>query len=150
MNGRKVCLCPSIHTGTIFESICRLWGSFLYYALYFVIALHHHQIHGSTDASEKAVGAVLYVKFHTLDGIKVSLRYSRSKITPLKNLQSHLVMLLKLELYPAQLLAQFVDKIQRALNIEVEKYVFWTDNMIVLCFYSTASKWKSFVHPKNR
>lgn len=104
------------------------------------------QIHGFADASEKAFGAVLYVRFHTPDEIKVSLLCSRSKIAPLKNLQSNLVTLPRLELCAAQLLAQFVDKVQRALNFEVEQYVFWTDSMIVLCWLnSTASKWKPFV-----
>ena len=99
------------------------------------------QLHGFADASEKAYGAVIYVRFLGPEGYSVNLMSSKSRVAPLKK-----VTLPRLELCAAQLLAKLMQKIMLVINFKVETCYFWTDSMITLQWIrSPSSRWKTYV-----
>jgi hypothetical protein len=66
---------------------------------------------------------------------------SRSRVAPVKK-----VTLSRLELCGAVLLAELVDKILPALNLEINSVNLWTDSTIVLSWISSpATKWNTFL-----
>jgi len=68
------------------------------------------ELHGFSDASQQALGAVVYLR--TLDecgSARISLISAKSKVAPLKK-----VMIPRLELSAAVLLARLIRQIQRA------------------------------------
>ena len=100
------------------------------------------QIHGFADASERAYGAVLYIRSTTADGrVSVQLLCSKSRVAPLKK-----TTLPRLELCAAVLLAQLTNRIIENINFRIDQTFYWSDSTITLHWIkSCPSKWKTFV-----
>ncbi|XP_017482625.1 PREDICTED: uncharacterized protein LOC108371551 isoform X2 [Rhagoletis zephyria] len=85
------------------------------------------ELHGYSDASMRAYGAVVYVKSVDKSGnIKINLLASKSKVASLK-----IQTLPRLELCAAVLLVKLMEKVSKALNLK-DKHIYYTDSTIVL------------------
>ena len=83
------------------------------------------ELHGFSDASEKAYAAVVYLRTtDTFGRIQVSLVSSKTKVAPIKRLT-----IPRLELCGAYLLAQLLFHIQKVFSLPLNS---WTDSTIVL------------------
>ncbi|GBO41971.1 hypothetical protein AVEN_98228-1 [Araneus ventricosus] len=88
------------------------------------------ELHGFTDASEKANGAAIYVRCLSNSGkISTNLLCSKSRIAPLKS-----VTIPRLELCAAVLLAKLAQKTITSMKISFHSTVLWTDSTIVLAW----------------
>lgn len=86
------------------------------------------QIHGFSDASQKAYGAVIYIRAIDAKGnIHVNLLISKSKIAPTQQLT-----IPRLELMAADLLSKLVKVVQSAMQLENASYYLWSDSTITL------------------
>lgn len=100
-------------------------------------------IHAFADASEKAYGACVYMVGLTNSGECVSshLMLSKSRVAPLKK-----ITLPRLELCAAYVAAKLVNKVKQSIDIQIDKYFYWTDSSITLCWIQGCpSRWKTFV-----
>lgn len=100
------------------------------------------ELHGFSDASERAFGACLYIKCVLSSGYVCSnLVCAKSRVAPLKK-----VSLPRLELCGALLLANLAKRVIDSLEIKFDKKYFWTDSMITLAWIKAESaRWKTFV-----
>ena len=100
------------------------------------------QLHSFGDASERAYGACVYLTVHLREGIISStLVLSKSKVAPIKR-----ITVPRLELLGAVLAAQLLDFACRALRLDKENSVCWSDSKVVLSWIqSDSSRWKPFV-----
>ncbi|KMQ89917.1 pao retrotransposon peptidase [Lasius niger] len=100
------------------------------------------QIHGFSDASERAYGACIYIRTTDQTGQHFShLICSKSRVAPLKY-----VTLPRLELCGALLLAQLIEKVLNSLQIQTPQVYYWTDSTIVLHWIKAVNKkWSIFV-----
>ena len=99
------------------------------------------QVHGFSDASEKAYSAVVYFRVITKNKVNCSLISSKTKVSPIKP-----VTLPRLELLGAELLSSHVQAILSHTNVKPSKIVLWTDSQIVLDWLSSEPKrWATFV-----
>ncbi|GBM31477.1 hypothetical protein AVEN_141178-1 [Araneus ventricosus] len=83
------------------------------------------QLHRLCDASTKVFEAVVYIK--NVHNNKVSLVSTKTRVAPIKEL-----IIPKLELSGALLLAELITAIQRSLSVPVNELFLWTDSNIVL------------------
>jgi hypothetical protein len=100
-----------------------------------------HELHGFSDASERAYAGVLYLRSFGEDGtVSSRLVCGKTKVAPLKS-QS----IPKLELCGALLLAKLVTTVVSATSLTCPIYT-WTDSELVLKWISNSSRrWKTFV-----
>lgn len=100
------------------------------------------QLHGFSDASERAYGSCVYVRSTDEFGNHfVHLLCAKSRVAPLKKLS-----LPRLELQAALLLAQLVDSIASSLTLKIDERYYWCDSMITLHWIrSASSRWKTYV-----
>lgn len=86
------------------------------------------QLHGFSDASAAAYGAVVYVRVEQANGqIKSALVASRTRVAPLKT-----VTIPRVELAAAELLGRLLVEIRTAMEWPQAASVLWTDSMVVL------------------
>ena len=102
------------------------------------------ELHGFGDASEKAYGACVYLRFPLHNGnFKVSLVMSKGRVAPIKAMS-----LPRLELMSAVLCSRLVNFVMSALHLDVPVFC-WTDSTITLSWIKgEPHRWKTFV--KNR
>ncbi|XKL65471.1 hypothetical protein PGB90_008891 [Kerria lacca] len=101
------------------------------------------ELHGFADASEKAYGAVIYLRSSGEHHANVKLICSKSRVSPLKK-QS----IPRLELCATLLLAELMLKTRRtlSLNCKINLVRLWSDSEITLHWIqSSASRWQTFV-----
>lgn len=100
------------------------------------------ELHGFSDASEKAYGACLYIKSIKSDGTnKIHLVTAKSRVAPLKT-----VSLARLELCAAVVLAELTDRVCNILKLSFTKKYYWSDSTITLAWIKgNCARWKTFV-----
>ncbi|GFT59565.1 DUF1758 domain-containing protein [Trichonephila clavipes] len=100
------------------------------------------EIHGFSDASERAYAAVVYIKcFNESGQSQTRLLCSKSRVAPLKTLT-----IPRLELSAALLLSILVKKVVPILQLPINKIWMWTDSTIALAWIKTEPhKLKTFV-----
>ncbi|GFW81315.1 integrase catalytic domain-containing protein [Trichonephila clavipes] len=100
------------------------------------------EIHGFSDASERAFAAVVYIKcFNESGQSQARLLCSKSRVAPLKTLT-----IPRLELSAALLLSRLVKKVVPILQLPIHKIWMWTDSTIALAWIKTEPhKLKTFV-----
>ncbi|KAG1656930.1 hypothetical protein GQR58_023669 [Nymphon striatum] len=96
------------------------------------------QLHVFADASEKAYGCAVYLKYDT----HVTLIMSRSRVSPIKTIS-----LPRLELLAALLASRLIDYVKESLYLPSDcSSYYWSDSKIVLAWIqSSPSRWKTFV-----
>ncbi|XP_046841805.1 uncharacterized protein LOC124435919 [Xenia sp. Carnegie-2017] len=98
------------------------------------------QVHGFSDASESAIGAVVYVRTVYENGtIDVKLIASKTKVAPVKKQT-----IPRLELVAATVLAKLVESLLKALKWSLEVF-YWVDSMTALHWIRNDRAWKPFV-----
>ena len=99
------------------------------------------QLIAFSDASSKAIGAVVYLRCRTETGnFTTSMLAAKSKVAPLKT-----VSLPRLELNGALLLTELISSVTEALQLNCEIHAY-TDSMIVLQWLAShPGKWQTFV-----
>ncbi|GFS69892.1 DUF1758 domain-containing protein [Trichonephila clavipes] len=100
------------------------------------------ELHGFSDASQSAYGAVVYCKSITSDRkMLVHLIANKSRVAPTKQ-----TTIPRLELCAAVLLAKLVHRVKQALKLNVTNTFLWSDSMIVLSWIRKESyQLKTFV-----
>ncbi|GFU65377.1 cytochrome P450 3A11 [Trichonephila clavipes] len=100
------------------------------------------EVHGFSDASERAYAAVVYIKcFNESGQSQTRLLCSKSRVAPLKTLT-----IPRLELSAALLLSRLVKKVVPILQLSIHKIWMWTDSTIALAWIKTEPhKLKTFV-----
>ncbi|GFW40660.1 integrase catalytic domain-containing protein [Trichonephila clavipes] len=100
------------------------------------------EIHGFSDASERAYAAVVYIKcFNESGQSQTRLLCSKSRVASLKTLT-----IPRLELSAALLLSRLVKKVVPILQLPIHKIWMWTDSTIALAWIKTERhKLKTFV-----
>ena len=99
-------------------------------------------LHTFTDASEKAFGAVTYIRYIFSDGsISVAFVAAKTRVTPLSATS-----IPRLELMGAHVGVRLSQKLAVALQIPILEHHFWTDSMNVLSWIKSESRqFKPFV-----
>ena len=107
--------------------------------------IHKVELHGFSDASERAYAAVVYAKIQYESGeIDVRFVSSKSKVAPIRK-QS----IPRLELLGACLLSDLVNTIRKILNEELKGTLidtfYWVDSSAVLCWIRNIKPWNQYV-----
>ena len=85
-------------------------------------------LHGFSDASERAYGAVIYLRMtDSSNDVQTSLVTSKTKVAPIKRLT-----IPRLELCGAYLLAQLLHHVRQVFQLPLSSIYAWTDSTIVL------------------
>ena len=100
------------------------------------------ELHGFSDASEKACAAVVYGRFATRSGrVTVRLIMAKTKISPIKGST-----IPRLELAATLLLARLASKIQQKLDLPWGNVSLWSDSTTAIQWLQKpSSSWKTFV-----
>ena len=103
------------------------------------------EIHGFSDASEKAYATVVYLRIEYITGeIEVKFVASKSKVAPIKQ-QS----IPRLELLGACLMAKLVSNIREILQDELPGKIvqtfYWVDSMSALCWIKNVKPWTQYI-----
>jgi len=99
------------------------------------------ELHGFSDASIRAYGAVMYLRVQLPDGsYQSTMITSRSRVAPIKILSIE-----RLELCAAVLLAELTVATTRALKLNCPVFA-WTNSTITLRYIAAhPSRWKTFI-----
>lgn len=99
------------------------------------------QLHGFSDASQKAYGTCYYLRSTDKNGnIQCNLVCSKSRVAPVSTLT-----LPRLELCGGTTMVKLGEKLKTALGIELSKENYWTDSEIVLSWVLKDGNFKTFV-----
>lgn len=100
------------------------------------------ELHGFSDASMRAYGAVVYARAWDSKGnITVTLMASKSRVAPLKSMS-----LPRLELQGAVLLAELMNRVKNSVCISISGEFYWTDSTLVLQWLAShPSRWSTFI-----
>ena len=99
------------------------------------------QLHGFADASERAYGAMIFLRYELKGKTCSTFIIAKTKVAPLKAKS-----LARLELMAAYCLANLTSYVEEALNQQVERVQLWSDSEIVLAWLAKEStQWKTFV-----
>ncbi len=100
------------------------------------------QLHGFSDASNLAYGAVVYLRVLYEDlHVSVTLVFSKARVAPLKEQT-----IPRLELCAAHLLAKILSTTADVLRVSPDNVYAWVDSMIALCWIrKSSSTLKTFV-----
>ena len=91
-------------------------------------AVCHSELHGFSDASKDAYGAVVYLRQTHKDGtISIAMVIAKAKVAPLKGLT-----IPRAELLAAYLMAKLLN--YSAQTLHITNTTAWTDSAIVLCW----------------
>jgi hypothetical protein len=101
------------------------------------------ELHGFSDASNKAYAAVVFTRVPTKNGNFITTMVSsRTKTAPLRNKQT----LARLELCGALLLAKLVTEVKLALRTTNIKTTLWTDSEVTLAWIKgDPRRWDTYV-----
>ncbi|XP_062703612.1 uncharacterized protein LOC134286063 [Aedes albopictus] len=101
-------------------------------------------LHGFSDASERAMGACVYIR--TIDDAgnqSPLLLCAKSKVAPIGNKRSTLP---RLELCAAVILSRLISNVTKAVEQPFDEIQAWVDSKVVLAWLNGgASRWKTFV-----
>jgi hypothetical protein len=98
------------------------------------------QIRVFCDASERAYGAVLYVRSCTIDNNVVHLACSKNRLAPVK------VTLPRLELLTALVGVRLLHYSCQATCLDISEATLWTDSTVALGWIrQDPNRWKNFV-----
>ena len=98
------------------------------------------ELHGFSDASEKAYAAVVYLRSVYSDGtVSTCIIASKTRVTPIKRQT-----IPRLELLGATILSRLVNTILKSLPMKPQVYC-WTDSLKVLCWIKNHRHWKQYV-----
>ncbi|XP_076299894.1 uncharacterized protein LOC143218549 [Lasioglossum baleicum] len=111
-------------------------------ALYHSPDQRQRELHGFADASERAYGAVIYLRTRVADGPwRTSLVTAKSKVAPLQQ-----VSLPRLELCAAHLLARLTQRTVNTLHLEDTALHLWSDSTVALGWIQAhPSRWTTYV-----
>ncbi|XP_071055163.1 uncharacterized protein [Onthophagus taurus] len=99
------------------------------------------ELHGFSDASSSAFGAVAYLRVEKLAEVRVVLIGSKTKVAPLKN-----VSIPRLELCAAVVLVRLIKRVSVALKLDNIPVFLWTDSTVTVSWIlSHPNRWKDFV-----
>nr|XP_018895666.1 PREDICTED: uncharacterized protein LOC109029600 [Bemisia tabaci] len=100
------------------------------------------QIHGFSDASEKAYGVCVYLRSENAEKTtQVSLLCAKSRVAPVK-----VVSIPRLELCGALLLTNLIDSIKNSMKLPFDGVTYWTDSTVVLNWLQTSpARLKTYV-----
>ncbi|KRZ01244.1 hypothetical protein T11_439 [Trichinella zimbabwensis] len=100
------------------------------------------ELHAFCDASERAYGAVVYLRVETASrSARVNLVVAKTRVAPVKRLS-----LPRLELMGALTAARLIHFVQGALQLDIHSISCWSDSEVTLAWVrSAASRWKPFV-----
>ncbi|XP_058827180.1 uncharacterized protein LOC131687146 [Topomyia yanbarensis] len=101
-------------------------------------------LHGFSDASERAMGACVYIRAIDNDGNTSShLLCAKSKLAPIGNGRTTLP---RLELCAAVILSRLIANVKEALTIPFHEIRAYSDSTVALAWIAGgASRWKTFV-----
>lgn len=98
-----------------------------------------YEVHVFADASEKAYGAVAYLR--NINEQTVNIIMAKSRVAPLKK-----ITLARLELCAALLATETIKKLQNILELEKIEIFCWSDSTITLAWLNkNPNSWKTFV-----
>ncbi|KAL7297387.1 hypothetical protein TKK_0009770 [Trichogramma kaykai] len=103
---------------------------------------HTIELHGFSDACERAYAACVYIRVLLPNGnYQSNLLVAKTRVAPVKTLS-----IPKLELCAATLLVELLSRIKSGLQLDEVPTYGWTDSKVVLAWISNhASKWTPFV-----
>lgn len=94
------------------------------------------ELHHFCDASQKAYGAVSYLRLVNAEGsVHCSFVLAKTRLAPIKQ-----VTIPRLELLAAVVAVQLEVILRRELTISVQRSIFWSDSMIVLQYIKSRTK----------
>jgi hypothetical protein len=102
-----------------------------------------HELHGFSDASNKAFAAVVYLRTeHTNGDIEINLVASKTRGAPIKRQSTP-----RLELLGATILVRLVKSVKEAMSsLKTPPEVFlWSDSYTALCWIRNDKTWKAYV-----
>ncbi len=103
------------------------------------------EIHGFSDASEKAQGCVVYLRIiYSSGNVQTRLLASKAKVNPIKQQT-----IPRLELSAAVLLSKLVHNIKGIIQDELEiteiKTYYWVDSIASLCWIKNNKSWTPYI-----